>query len=76
MTADKLMLNDDKTEFIVIASRHLLKKTAINTIRVGDCDVGKSACDAEFGRVVRRSTYYGRTHYQNMQCRFLSSTQY
>ena len=26
MTADKLMLNDDKTEFIVIASRHLLKK--------------------------------------------------
>ena len=26
--------------------------------------------------VVRRSTYYGRTHYQNMQCRFLSSTQY
>ena len=41
MTADKLMLNDDKTEFIVIASRHLLKKTAINTIRVGDCDVGK-----------------------------------
>ena len=41
MIADKLMLNDDKTEFIVIASRHLLKKTAINTIRVGDCDVGK-----------------------------------
>ena len=32
MTADKLMLNDDKTEFIVIASRHLLKKTAVNTI--------------------------------------------
>ena len=30
MIADKLMLNDDKTEFIVIASRHLLKKTAIN----------------------------------------------
>ena len=26
MTADKLMLNDDKTEFIVMASRHLLKK--------------------------------------------------
>ena len=26
MIADKLMLNDDKTEFIVIASRHLLKK--------------------------------------------------
>ena len=35
------MLNDDKTEFIVIASRHLLKKAAVNTIRVGDCDVSK-----------------------------------
>ena len=35
------MLNDDKTEFIVITSRHLLKKAAVNTIRVGDCDVSK-----------------------------------
>ena len=40
-TSDKLMLNDDKTEFIVIASRHLFKKAAVNTIRVGDCDVSK-----------------------------------
>ena len=29
------MLNDDKTEFIVIASRHLLKTAAVNTVRVG-----------------------------------------
>ena len=35
------MLNDDKTEFIVIASRHLFKKAAVNTIRVRDCDVIK-----------------------------------
>ena len=41
MTSDKLMLHDDKTEFIVTASRHLLKKAAVNTIRVGDCDVSK-----------------------------------
>ena len=41
VTLDKLMLNDDKTEFIVIASRHLLKKAAVNNIRVGDCDVSK-----------------------------------
>ena len=42
MTSDKLMLNDDKTEFIVIAStRHPLKKAAVNTIWVGDCDVSK-----------------------------------
>ena len=39
MTSDKLMLNDDKTKFIVIVSRHLLEKAAVNTIRVGDCDV-------------------------------------
>ena len=32
---------DDKTEFIVIASRHLLKRAAVNTIRVRDCDVSK-----------------------------------
>ena len=36
MTSDKLMLNDDQTEFIVIASiRHPLKKAAVNTIWVG-----------------------------------------
>jgi len=35
------MLKDDKTEFIVIASQHLLKKAAVNTIQVGDCDVSK-----------------------------------
>ena len=39
MTSDKLILNDDKTEFILKVSR-LLKKSA-NTIRVGDCDVSK-----------------------------------
>ena len=41
MTSDKLILNNEKTEFIVIASRHLFKKAAVNTIRVGDCDVSK-----------------------------------
>jgi len=41
ITSDNLMLNDDKIEFIVIASQHLLKKAAVNTIPVGDCDVSK-----------------------------------
>ena len=49
MTSDKLMLHDDKTEFIVIASRHLFKKAAVNTIRVGDCDAAKCLlCGAWF----------------------------
>ena len=39
MTIDDI--TDDKIEFIVIASRHLLKKVAVNTTRVGDCDVTK-----------------------------------
>ena len=41
MASDELMLNDDKTELIVTASRHLLKRAAVNTIRVGDCHVSK-----------------------------------
>ena len=52
MTSDKHMLNDDKTQFIVIASRHLLKEAAVTTIRVGDCDVS-SVCGAEFECMVR-----------------------
>lgn len=38
MCSDRIVLNDDETKFIVIASRNLLRKAAINTIRVGDCD--------------------------------------
>ena len=49
MTLDKLMLNDDKTEFVVTASRHLLKKAAVNTIRVGDCDVSKMSVVRNLG---------------------------
>ena len=41
MTSDNLMLNDDKTDFIVIASRHVLKRAGVNTILFGDCDVSK-----------------------------------
>ena len=49
MTSDKLMLNDDRTEFVVTASRHLLKKAAVNTIRVGDCDVSKMSVVRNLG---------------------------
>ena len=53
MTSNKLMLNDDKTEFIVTASRHLVKKAAVNTIRVGDCDVSKVSVVRNLGCVVQ-----------------------
>ncbi|CAH3172016.1 unnamed protein product [Porites lobata] len=38
MCSDRIMLNDDETKFIVTASRHLLEKAAVNTIRVGDSE--------------------------------------
>ena len=49
MTSDKLMLNDDRTEFVVTESRHLLKKAAVNTIRVGGCDVSKMSVVRNLG---------------------------
>ena len=36
----------------------------------------QSVCCALFGCLVRWSTYCGRTHYQNMQCSFLSLAQH
>ena len=49
MTSNKLTLNDDETKFIVRASRHLFKKAAVNTIRVGDCDVSKGTVVRNLG---------------------------
>ena len=49
MTSDKLTLNDDKPEFIVLASRHLLKKAAVDTIRVGDCNVSTVSVGRNLG---------------------------
>ena len=39
MINDKLMLNDDKTEFLVIGTSKQLSKVSVNSIRVGDVDV-------------------------------------
>ena len=39
MINDKLMLNDDKTEFLVIRTRKQLSKVSVSSIRVGDVDV-------------------------------------
>ena len=37
--SDILMLNDDKTEFLIIGTRQQLAKVNINCIRVGSTDV-------------------------------------
>ena len=39
MINDKLMLNDDKTEFLVIGTSKQLSKVSVSSIRVGDVDV-------------------------------------
>ena len=39
MSSDNLMLNDDKTEFLIIGTRQQLAKVNINCIRVGSTDV-------------------------------------
>ena len=39
MIEDKLMLNDDKTEFIIIGTQHRLSKVSIQSIKVGEVDV-------------------------------------
>ena len=49
MTSGNLMFNDDKTELSAIASKHLFKKAAVNTIRVGDYDVSKVSAVRNLG---------------------------
>ena len=39
MISGNLMLNDDKTEFLIIGTRQQLAKVNINCIRVGSTDV-------------------------------------
>ena len=39
MISDNLMLNDDKTEFLIIGTRQQLTKVDINCIGVGSTDV-------------------------------------
>ena len=38
MISDKLMLNDDKTEFLAIGTSKQLSKVSVSSIRVGDVD--------------------------------------
>ena len=77
MTSDQLMLNDDKPEFIVIASRHLLKKGCCWHYQGRRLQCKHSVCRAEFGCVVRWKTYYAHItkicsaafhHLHNIRC--------
>ena len=39
MTKDNLLLNDDKTEFLMIGTKKQLAKVNINHILIGDCAI-------------------------------------
>ena len=39
LTQDKLLMNDDKTEFIVIGTKQQLSKIDIGSIKIGDVDI-------------------------------------
>ena len=39
MREDQLMLNDDKTEFLIIGTRQQLSKVSIQSIKVGQAEV-------------------------------------
>ena len=44
MIRDRLMLNDDKTEFLLLGTKQQLAKVDINSITVGECCEHKAGC--------------------------------
>ena len=49
MCEKKLMLNDDKTELLLVGSRKQLSKVSIDGVRVGDNNVSPSASVRNLG---------------------------
>ena len=44
MIRNRLMLNDDKTEFLLLGTKQQLAKVDINSITVGECCEHKAGC--------------------------------
>ena len=42
MSKDKLLMNDDKTEFLIIGTRQQLEKVNLNCISIGTVDISPS----------------------------------
>ena len=55
MLANKLKLNDDKTEVIIISSRQLMSKINIPNVKVGDISIFPSECVRNLGVMVDRA---------------------
>ena len=55
MEHDKLLLNDEKTEFLIIGTRQQLTKVNISSITVGDSDVMRSSVVKNLGVLLTTS---------------------
>ena len=53
MLTDKLKLNDDKTEFMLIGTKQQLSKVNIDCLTVGSIDVVPVNCGKKFRDMVR-----------------------
>ena len=49
MSEDQLMLNDDKTEFLIIGTRQQLSKISIQSIKIGKTEVSPAASARNLG---------------------------
>ena len=65
MRQDQLMLNDDKTEFLIIGTRQQLSKVSIQSIKVGQAGLSSSLC-AQSRHMVRCASRYGHSYYKDM----------
>ena len=52
---DKLKLNDDKTEFMIIGSRQKLEKVSVAELSVGDISVAPASTARNFGVLFDRN---------------------
>ena len=63
---DKLMLNDYKTEFLVIGTSKQLSRVSLNSIKVGNVDVTPVHSAKKSGLLVRLAHGYSNTHIKDL----------
>ena len=65
MGEDQLMLNDGKTEFLIIGNRQQLSNVSIQSIKIEQTEVSPAA-SAPFRHMVRYASRYGNSHYKDL----------
>ena len=75
MLSDKLKLNSDKTEFLIMGTWQQLAEIKIENLCVGDCCVTPSSTAVKnLGSWFRFQAEHVNSHQQNLQLRLLSLT--